>query len=332
MRKLVIQIPCFNEEETLGATLNALPKKLPSIDKIEVLVIDDGSTDKTVEIAHAHRVSHVISLPRNRGLAVAFSSGLEESLRVGADIIVNTDADNQYSADDIATLIEPVVAGKADMTVGARPIADIDHFSFTKKILQRFGSSVVRWASNTDVEDAPSGFRAISRRAAQQLHVFSDYTYTLETIIQAGQKGMTVRSVPIRTNGPTRPSRLIRSVGSYVRHSATTIVRIFITYRPFRFFSAVGLTTTFIGIVPGVRFVYFFVSGDGSGHVQSLILSSIFILLGFFILLTGVLADLIAVNRKLLEQVHYRIQQLEDRMAERLSTVPRAEGDGSHEQ
>jgi len=313
MKSLVIQIPCFNEAESIGATLAALPTSVPGIDEIEILIIDDGSTDETVAVAKAAGAHHVFSFPRNRGLAKAFLAGLEESVRLGADIIVNTDADNQYNADDIATLVAPIVAGQAEIVVGARPISEIAHFSLLKRALQRLGSSVVRKASKTDVADATSGFRAITRDAAQQLNVFSDYTYTLETIIQAGQKGMAIISVPIRVNGETRPSRLITGIPSYVWHSMVTIIRMSITYRPLRFFVWLGGLAFLAGFIIGIRFLGFYLGGVGGGHVQSLILASMLMSMGFVVVVTGILADLIAVNRKLLEQIAWRIKKIEDK-------------------
>jgi glycosyltransferase involved in cell wall biosynthesis len=311
--KLIIQIPCFNEEAHLPVTLADLPTSLPGIDVIEVLVIDDGSSDRTVEVARAHGVHHVVSLSRNRGLARAFMAGIEGCLRAGADIIVNTDADNQYVGADIGKLVAPIVANKADMVIGARPIMEIEHFSPIKKALQRLGSWAVRAASGTSVQDAPSGFRAISRQAATQLKVFSDYTYTLETIIQAGRKGLTVASVPIRTNGDLRPSRLVRSIPSYVRRSLVTIVRIFITYRPFRFLLAIGGTSFFFGFLIGARFlVEFYVTGGEGGHTQSLILAAVLMIVGFMVTVSGLLADLISVNRRLLEEISSRLWAIED--------------------
>lgn len=317
MTKLVIQIPCFNEAGGLGATLAALPTSLPGIDEIEVLVIDDGSTDDTVGAAGAGGVQNIISFPRNRGLAAAFKAGIDESIRLGADIVVNTDADNQYNADDIAKLVAPVVAGEAEIVVGARPISQIAHFSLLKRMLQRLGSSVVRKASKTDVADATSGFRAMSRDAAQQLNVFSDYTYTLETIIQAGQKGMAIISVPIRVNGETRPSRLVSGIANYVGRSILTIARIFITYRPLRFFLWLGGLIFLAGFLIGFRFLSFYFSGVGGGHIQSLILASMLMSMGFIVMVTGILADLIAVNRKLLEQVSWRIKKIEEKQDKR---------------
>lgn len=311
--KLIIQIPCFNEAGTLAVTLRALPRQAPGVDRIEWLVIDDGSTDETVAVARAEGVDHIVRLPANRGLARAFMAGLEGCLRAGADVIVNTDADNQYCADDIPALIEPVLRGAADMVIGERPIAQIGHFSLAKKILQRVGSRVVRLASNTRVPDAPSGFRAFSRSAAVQLNVFTEYTYTLETIIQAGQKGLVVASVPVRVNADLRPSRLVRNIPSYLQRSTITILRIFMTYRPLRFFFTFGFAALFPGILIGARFLYLFLAGHGQGHVQSLILAAILIVVAALFFMLGLLADLISVNRRLLEDLRTRLTNLEHR-------------------
>lgn len=311
--KLIIQIPCYNEEQTLGIALAALPRQIPGIDCVEWLVIDDGSTDRTVEIAESHGVDYVVRLPRNQGLARAFMAGLEASLKAGADIIVNTDADNQYCADDIPKLVEPVIAGRAEIVIGARSISDIEHFSFVKKQLQKLGSAVVRIASNTSVPDAPSGFRAISRNAAMQLNVFNSYTYTLETIIQAGQKGMAITSVPIRTNTDLRPSRLVKSIPSYLCRSVITILRIFMTYRPFRFFAVPGLISFIAGFLIGLRFIYYFLTSGGAGHIQSLILAALLMGAGVFLLITGLLADLVSVNRRLLEEIQFKLRKLKSR-------------------
>lgn len=309
--KLIIQMPCYNEAETLAIALAELPRRLPGVDSIEWLIIDDGSTDATVDVALANGVDHVVSHPGNRGLARAFMTGIDACLRLGADIIVNTDADNQYCAEDIPKLIAPVLAGSAEIVVGARPIDDIDHFSPIKKYLQKLGSWAVRTASRTDIPDAPSGFRAMSRDAAMRLNVFNDYTYTLETIIQAGQKGMAITSVPIRVNGDLRPSRLVKSISSYVRRSVFTIMRIFMTYKPMRFFMTPGVTAILIGTILGLRFVWLYTTGDGSGHVQSLILSAVLLLIGFQLCIFGLIAELHAANRKLLEDIQWRVRRLE---------------------
>jgi glycosyltransferase involved in cell wall biosynthesis len=317
MRKLIIQIPCYNEEGTLGVALSALPREIPGVDVVEWLIIDDGSTDKTVEVAKAHGVDHIVRLPRHQGLASAFVAGLEASLGAGADLIVNVDADNQYCADDIPQLIAPILIGKADIVVGARPISEIEHFSPLKKLLQKLGSWVVRLASKTDIADAPSGFRAMSRDAAMRLHVFNDYTYTLETIIQAGQKGMVVTSVPIRTNKDLRPSRLVTSIPDYIRHQVLTLLRIFMTYQPFRFFAVPGIALFSLGMLIGLRFLYFYVTRAGAGHIQSLILAALLMGMGSFLTIVGLLADLISVNRQLLERVDWRVQKIEETLKDK---------------
>lgn len=305
--KLIIQIPCYNEAETLAITLSDLPRKVPGFDIVEWLIIDDGSTDKTIQVARENGVDHVIKHIRNQGLARGFMSGLEACLELGADVIVNTDADNQYMAADIPILTGPILEGSADIVIGERPISNIQHFSYLKKILQKLGSWVVRLASKTDVADAPSGFRAMSRSAAEQLMVFNDYTYTLETIIQAGQKNMAITSVPIRVNEDLRPSRLIKSRFSYIRRSIITIIRIFVVYRPFRFFGYIGSVLFAIGFLIGIRFLIFYVSGEGEGHVQSLILAGLLMGIGFQAILVGFVADLLAANRKLLEDIRYKL-------------------------
>jgi len=309
--KLIIQIPCFNEAEALPVTLKDLPRHVPGFDRVEWLVINDGSTDGTAEIARQNGVDHVISFTKNQGLARAFLAGLDSCVKLGADVIINTDADNQYMAADIPVLVAPILAGRADVVIGARPINEIESFSLAKKMLQKAGSSVVRFVSKTKIPDAPSGFRAMTREAAMRFNVFNDFTYTLETIIQAGQKNLAITSVPVRVNSALRPSRLVRSSTSYIRKSLVTIVRIFVVYKAFRFFMSVGLTALLLGSVGGVRFLYYYVSGDGSGHVQSLILSSILLGVGFQTILTAFLADLLAVNRRLMEDVQYRVKKLE---------------------
>jgi len=278
---------------------------------VEWLVINDGSTDDTTEIAKAHGVDHIINFTINQGLARGFLAGLDACIKLGADVIVNTDADNQYMAADIAALVAPILAGKADIVIGARPIDKIDSFSAIKKLLQKLGSAVVRFVSNTNITDAPSGFRALTREAALRLNVFNDYTYTLETIIQAGQKGIAVTSVPVRVNRTLRPSRLVKSIPSYIRKSLVTIVRIFVVYKAFRFFMAMGITAFSLGILGGVRYLYYYIAGEGAGHVQSLILASILLGVGFQTMLTAFLADLLAVNRRLMEDIQFRVKKLE---------------------
>ena len=309
MTKLIIQIPCYNEERTLGTTLAALPRYLPGIDTIEWLVINDGSKDRTVEVAKANGVDHIVQFTTNQGLAKAFMAGLQASLKAGADIIVNTDADNQYCADDIPQLIKPILLGQAEIVVGARPIWKTKQFSPTKKLLQNLGSWVVRLASKTNIPDAPSGFRAFSREAALQLNVFNNYTYTLETIIQAGQKGMAITSVPIRTNSVLRPSRLVKSIPSYVVRSLFTILRIFMIYKPLRFFLLAGSVPFSLGVIIGVRWLIFFVAGSERTRIPSLILAAILILIGFQLWMFGLVADLMSANRKLVEEVQLRMRR-----------------------
>jgi glycosyltransferase involved in cell wall biosynthesis len=304
--KLIIQIPCFNEESSLPITLSELPKTMPGFDNVEWLVIDDGSTDNTAEIATNHGVHHVVRHVQNQGLAKAFMTGLDACLSLGADVIVNTDADNQYRASDIEQLVAPILSHEAEIVIGARPIGDTAHFSFIKKTLQRLGSWVVRVVSGTDIEDAPSGFRAFAASAAQKLMVFNEYTYTLETIIQAGQKNIPICSVPIGTNADLRPSRLVRSMPSYIVRSFTTIIRIFVVYRPFRFFMTLGTILFLFGVLIGVRFLWFYIAEEGAGHVQSLILASVFLGMGFQTILIAFVADLLAANRRLLEEQRQR--------------------------
>lgn len=307
--KLIIQIPCYNEESTLGITLADLPKKIEGIDEIHVLIIDDGSTDKTLEVARQNGVENFVVLPQNVGLAKAFLAGLTKSLELGADIIVNTDADNQYCADDIEKIIRPIIEKQADIVIGARPIQNIKHFSPVKKALQKLGSCVMRLVSSTNIADATSGFRAFSRNAALQINVFDNYTYTLETIIQAKAKGLEIISVPIRVNGELRESRLIKNIFDYIKRSIFTMIRMFIVYRPFRFFALIGLMFLIPGILLGIRFLYFYLNHQGSGHIQSLILAAVLILTGVQIGLMAVFADLQSVNRKLLEDIQTRLKQ-----------------------
>jgi glycosyltransferase involved in cell wall biosynthesis len=303
--KLVIQIPCYNEEEDLPRTLAALPTSIPGVDTIEVLVIDDGSTDQTVAVARQNRVRHVFSNAGNQGLARTFMNGLQAALAAGADVIVNTDADNQYNADDISLLVQPIVEGRADIVVGARPIQSIEHFSPIKKTLQRLGSTVVRSLSGTRIADAPSGFRAFSRDAALRLNVFSRYTYTLETLIQAGHSNLRVIDVPIRVNGPTRPSRLIRSIPTYVRRSILDLFATYVVYSPARLFGWLAALFLLPGGVLAARYAYFASIGEGTGHVQSVIASGVLAVCGVFAIAIAVLAHLLAINRRLLEELRY---------------------------
>jgi glycosyltransferase involved in cell wall biosynthesis len=303
--KLIIQIPCYNEAQTLAIALAALPREVAGFDAVEWLIIDDGSRDDTVAVARANGVDHVVSHGVNKGLAHAYMTGLNACLQRGADVIVNTDADNQYDARDIPALLAPILRGEAEMVIGARPIAAIAHFSRIKRLLQRLGSWVVRIASATDVPDAPSGFRAVTREVAQRLVVFNAYTYTLETIIQAGRRNIAITSVPVRVNADLRPSRLVKSIPSYVRRSIVTIVRIFVIYRPFHFFATIGGLFLAVGAAIGGRFLYFYLTGDGSGRVQSLILAAALLITGFQTILVAFLADLLAANRMLLEELRY---------------------------
>ena len=306
--KLIIQIPCYNEESSLPVTLDALPRQLAGIDEIEVLVIDDGSTDKTVEIAKQHGADHIVSHVSNAGLARAFMTGLNASLEAGADIIVNTDADNQYNASDIEKLIAPLLNKEADIVIGTRPVSKIKHFSFLKKLLQKTGSWVMRLISSTDVEDAPSGFRAFSREAAVQMNVFDNYTYTLETIIQARAKGLRLACVSVGVNPELRKSRLVKNMFDYIRRSVFTMLRMFVIYRPFRFFSIIACLFLIPGLLAGGRFLWFYCTGSGSGHIQSLILAAILLITGVQVGLIAVLSELLSINRKLLEDIQRRLR------------------------
>ncbi len=309
--KLIIQIPAYNEETTLPQVLQDLPRSLPGVDRVEVLVVDDGSTDRTAVVAREMGADHVVRLKRHCGLATAFAVGLETALRLGADIIVNTDADNQYRGEDILRLVRPILDGEADIVVGDRGVASLSHFSPLKRWLQRWGSWVVERAAGIPIPDATSGFRAFTREAAMRLTVLSDYTYTLETLIQAGARRMRVVYVPVRTNPPTRPSRLIRNVPSFVVLSAVTILRFYTMYRPLRVFTTIGGAMIVGGLALGVRFLYFYLSGRGVGHIQSLILAAILTIVGFQVCLVALVADLIQMNRKMLEEVLYRVRWMD---------------------
>jgi glycosyltransferase involved in cell wall biosynthesis len=309
--KLIIQIPAFNEEATIAQTLRDLPKKIDGISSIETLVIDDGSSDKTAETARKAGATHILQLRAHRGLSAAFVAGIDAALRLGADVIVNTDADNQYNAADIARLASPIVRGTAEVVIGDREVATSPHMSGLKRLLQRAGSWTVGKASGVTVPDVTSGFRAFSREAAMQINVFNPFTYTLETVIQAGNRNLVVQSVTVRTNAPTRPSRLYRGVGTYLRKSMATIFRVYALYRPLKTFFAIGAVLMLLGIALGGRFLWYFAQGERGGHVQSLILAAVFLITGFHTWLIALLADLISVNRKLSEDVLIRVKRLE---------------------
>jgi glycosyltransferase involved in cell wall biosynthesis len=317
--KLIIQIPCHNEAQVITQTIKSLPTSLEGFDSIEYLVIDDGSNDGTADIAQNAGVHYVVKLPGHLGLAAAFTSGLDACIKNDADIIVNTDADNQYHAEDIRLLVEPILDGRAQIVVGDRGVATLESFSPFKRYLQRVGSWVVAQISGLDIPDATSGFRALSREAALRTMVLNDYSYTLETLIQAGSHKMTVEYVKIRTNPQTRPSRLIRSVPHYMANSSATIVRSYTMYRPLRVFTILGGLLLLGGLVLGGRFLYYYFIGQGSGHLQSVILAAVLLIIGFQVLLIGLVADLIGFNRKILEEVLYRIKKMEFTTPERLS-------------
>jgi len=309
--KLIVQIPCLNEEQTLPATISAIPREIPGIDKVEILVIDDGSKDRTAEVALELGVDHVLIHRRNMGLARSFRTGLDRCLALGADIIVNTDADNQYNGGDIAALVQPILAGIADVVVGDRQTHNIEHFSPAKKLLQRFGSYVVRKFSGVNVPDAVSGFRAISRDAAFRLNIVSPFSYTLEMLIQVGAKGVAVASVPVRTNPKTRDSRLFSSTFHFIERSASTLVRMYTMYRPLKVFTLIGLIVAIIGAIPIVRFLYFYFFVNGTGKIQSLIIGSALLTIGILTFLLGLVADLLSHNRQLIEMTLEKVRRLE---------------------
>lgn len=309
--KLIIQIPCYNEAETLTIALDALPKHIDGIDEIEYLIINDGSVDETEKIARAWGVQHVVHFKRNLGLARGFLAGLDLALRNGADIVVNTDADNQYCGEDIEKLVRPIIEKKADIVIGERPIDEIEDFSWIKKKLQRLGSWFVRAASRTDIPDAPSGFRAYSRHAAMRMNVNNEYTYTLETIVQAGRNKMAIISVPIRTNPELRKSRLMNSMYAYIKKSILTVLRAFLMYRPLQVFTLIAVFFLLGGVAIGIRFLHFLFTDGGNGHIQSLILAMMLIIIGVQTFLLGLQADVISANRKLLEDIQFRIKKLE---------------------
>lgn len=312
MTKLIIQIPCLNEAEVLPETLSALPRSLPGIDVIEYLIIDDGSHDDTAGVARRWGVHHVVRHRRNRGLAEAFRSGIDTCLAQGADIIVNTDADGQYAGEDIAAIVAPVVARQADIVIGDRSVAENAHFSPFKRLLQRLGSYVVRTLSGTDITDAVSGFRAISREAAQRINITTEFSYTTDMLIQAGRKRLAIMSVPIRTNAATRPSRLFKSIPRFIMSTGVTIMRAYTTFNAMRVFVAIGALLTAIGLIPIARFLWFVLAGDGSGHIQSLVLGTALLIVGVLVATLGILADLVATNRKLLEASLHKLRKLEE--------------------
>lgn len=309
---LLVQIPCLNEAESLPTTIKSLPTILPGIDRIEYLVIDDGSTDSTRQVARDLGVHHVVSHRTNRGLAAAFQTGLDTCLSLGADIIVNTDADNQYDAREMGALLEPILSGKADIVVGDRQVQNLRHFTSSKRFLQRLGSAVVRKLSRTQVLDAVSGYRAISRYAAKKIFIVSSFSYTTEMIIQAGRKGLCVQSIPVQTNHVERPSRLFSSIPKFICYTSGTILRAYAMYNPLKVFVLVGLFTGTIGLIPLLRFLFFYFLGDGDGHIQSLIIGGVLFTLGIVAIFLGILADLIGRNRQLLEATLQRTHMLED--------------------
>jgi glycosyltransferase involved in cell wall biosynthesis len=313
--KLIVQIPCYNEEHTLPQTVADIPRQIPGIDTVEVLIIDDGSRDRTVEVAREIGVDHIVRNRRNMGLAHSFRRGLDACLAHGADIVVNTDGDNQYCGADIALLVQPILEGRADVVVGDRQTAAIDHFSPSKRMLQRFGSWVVRAFSGVNVPDAVSGFRAISREAAFRLNIVSPFSYTIEMLIQVGMKGMAFTSVPIRTNPKTRDSRLFSSVFKFIERSGSTLMRMYTMYRPLKVFTMIGLVMALIGAVPMLRFLYFYLFVNGTGKVQSLIIGSALLTIGALTFVLGIIADLLSQNRKLIEIMLEKVRHIEERQS-----------------
>ncbi|AKM11709.1 glycosyltransferase family 2 protein [Croceicoccus naphthovorans] len=314
--RLIIQIPCLNEAEHLPVTLAKLPRQIAGIDSIEVLVIDDGSNDNTGDIARQWGVQHIVRHRRNRGLAAAFQNGVDRALAAGADIIVNTDADGQYEGEDIVHLVQPILRGEADIVVGDRGVADNAHFGPFKRRLQRLGSFVVRRASGTTITDAVSGFRAISREAAQRITITTEFSYTTDMLIQAGRKRLAIASVPIRTHKTERPSRLFKSIPRFITHTAITITRAYTTHNALRVFVGIGLAMLVLGALPVLRFTWFYLNGEGDGHVQSLVIGGSLMMMGTLVSVMGILADLIATNRKLMEQTLFKLRKLEEKLGE----------------
>jgi glycosyltransferase involved in cell wall biosynthesis len=329
VRKLIIQIPCYNEEAHLAETIQALPRQVPGFDEVEILVIDDGSTDRTSEVAASAGATYLLRFPVNLGLARAFSAGLDTALKLGADVIVNTDADNQYPGDAVPALVAPILRGEAEMVIGDRAPHRLAHFGIAKRFLQAAGSWVVRQLSGTQVPDATSGFRAFSRRAALKLNVFTAFTYTLETIIQAGKKHIPVAHVPIRTNPDTRPSRLFAHMSVYLRRSAQTLIRIYALYEPLKVFWRLGGACVGLGTLIGLRFVVYYVTGGGAGRVQSLILAAVLLIVGFQTILIGLVADLIGQSRSLQEDTLFRVRELELRLGDAPDVVRLADAGGA---
>ncbi|MEM7689362.1 MAG: glycosyltransferase family 2 protein [Pseudomonadota bacterium] len=325
MTKLIIQIPCLNEAEVLPETLAKLPRQIPGVDVIEYLIIDDGSDDDTSGVAKRWGVHHIVRHRRNRGLAEAFRSGIDRCLKESADIIVNTDADGQYEGADIATIVAPVAAGEADICIGDRSVAQNAHFGPGKRLLQRFGSAVVRALSATDITDAVSGFRAISREAAQRINITTEFSYTTDMLIQAGRKRMAITSVPIRTHAATRPSRLFKSIPKFIQQTGVTILRAYTTFNSLRVFVGLGLLATLIGLFPIGRFLWFFATGDGDGHIQSLVIGGALLTVGVLVTTLGILADLIATNRKLLEASLHKLRKLEEKLESEQAQAPTSE-------
>jgi glycosyltransferase involved in cell wall biosynthesis len=329
VKKLIVQIPCLNEAQTLPSTIRDIPRSVPGIDSVEILVIDDGSRDGTSDVARQHGVEHIVRFPQRKGLASAFAAVIDACLKLGADIIVNTDGDNQYAGADIPKLIAPLLKGEADVVIGDREVQDLAHMSPMRKRLQWLGSWVVRQVSDTNVPDTTSGFRAYTRDAALRMTIVSEFTYTLESIIQAGKRRMAIAHVPIRSNPRTRSSRLFSSVWTYIKASAATIIRIYAMYEPLKVFGIIGLFVFVCGLAVSLRFVYFYIVGEGLGHVQSLIFAAVLLIVGFQIALIGLVADVISGNRKLIEDLLYRVRRMELRQGAPADTAPPPDTDRS---